>query len=136
MTTPHHSKESNWEERFDESHKLGGAFKDIEIMLRSRPGIENGIAEHISNIKDFIRAELLSVAKETRGEAQETYITAGARNELDHVLDILDGMGMREEGVERPDYNKGFNAAVKVLKDELTHRFTSLTPPTKQQATL
>lgn len=48
---------TEWEKRFDDDYELGGGFRDLQIMLRGRKGIEKGFAAHIRLIKDFIRTE-------------------------------------------------------------------------------
>lgn len=50
-------EEVTWEKRFDDDYELGGGFRDLQIMLRDRKGIEKGFAAHIRLIKDFIRTE-------------------------------------------------------------------------------
>jgi len=56
---------NDWEERFDSDPVIGGGFRDLRIMLRTREGIDSAIDEHQSAIKAFIAREKKLSEEET-----------------------------------------------------------------------
>lgn len=68
MTT-HHSKESNWEKRLESLASLLELDKDDGTPLYEDGDVRLGFKK--KELYAFIRAELLSVAQETRGECIE-----------------------------------------------------------------